>query len=293
MLRSMTGFGAASSEADDYAFRIEMRSVNHRHLLVKTRASFEFGGIEGDLERLVKKRLSRGSVTVFLNASRAAEGAAPALDVELARRYRDQLVGLGEELGLSGDVSLESLVSMPGVIAANGDGVTQSELYTKRILALATEALDGLLEMRTIEGEALAKDVRKHADALSKIVVRIAKRMPVVVRTHQRQLEHRVGELLGGHDAVESKDIAREVAMLADRLDVSEELARLESHLEQLGLLLDKGGAIGRKLDFLVQEIFREINTIGSKCSDSKVAHWIVDAKTSAERMREQLQNVE
>lgn len=293
MLRSMTGFGAASSEVDGYAFRLEIRSVNHRHLLVKTRASFEFGGLEGELERLVKKRLARGSVTIFLSVTRASEAAAPALDLALARRYRDELRDLGAELGIPCDVSLEALVALPGVVSANGEGVGDPQRYTRHVLAMAGEALAALVEMRSAEGVALARDVARHAAALDKVVARIAKRMPGVVRAHQRQLERRVGELLDGRHAVESRDIAREVAVLADRLDVSEELSRLGSHLQQLETLLAKGGPIGRKLDFLVQEIFREVNTIGSKCSDSKVAHWVVDAKTSAERMREQLQNIE
>ena len=117
--------------------------------------------------------------------------------------------------------------------------------------------------------------------------------MPSVVKTHQKTLQKRVNELLDGRQSIATTDIAREVAMLADRLDVSEELSRLKSHLTQLDVLIAKGGRLGRKLDFLVQEVFREINTIGAKCSDAKVAHWVVDAKTHAERLREQVQNVE
>jgi uncharacterized protein (TIGR00255 family) len=147
--------------------------------------------------------------------------------------------------------------------------------------------------MREAEGRSLEEDLRKNGTAIERIVARIERRMPQVVREHQRTLRRRVTDLLENRQGLSQTDLAREIALLADRLDVSEEIARLKSHLTQLVEFLDRGGAIGRKLDFLVQEIFREVNTIGSKCSDAKVAHWVVDAKTHAERLREQAQNVE
>lgn len=291
MLRSMTGFGAASSEVGGLALRVEARSVNHRHLQVKVRVASELVALEGEVERLVRKRLSRGAVTVNLTVARMETSLVPALDVEAAARYRGEIERLQGRLGIGGNVPVEALLSLPGVVSTE---LSSDSLAGRgrQVLELVGEGLDALIEMRGVEGAALEADIRRQLTAIAKLVGRIEKRMPTVVRTHQRNLRKRVTELLNG-TPLEPSDLAREVALLADRLDVGEELARLASHLDQFTNLLDKGGAIGRKLDFLTQEVFREMNTIGAKCSDSKVAHWIVDAKTHAERVREQVQNLE
>lgn len=293
MLRSMTGFGAATREEGDLVLHAEIRSVNHRHLLVKSRLTGEFSFLESEVEAQVKKKLGRGSVTVNLSYTRSRGSEVASLQPEVARRYQAEIAKLAQHLDVDGSVSMDTLLSLPGVIAASDDGATESKRAQRAVLGAIEEALTRLVEMRETEGAAISADLTKHAAATSKLVERIEKRMPNVVRTHQKNLEKRVHELLDGRQAVSSNDIAREVAVLADRLDVSEELSRLESHLTQLHALIEKGGRIGRKLDFLVQEIFREINTIGAKCSDAKVAHWVVDAKTHAERLREQVQNVE
>jgi len=148
--------------------------------------------------------------------------------------------------------------------------------------------------MREAEGEALRADLVKHARALARLTARIEKRMPTVVRAHQQSLKQRIELLLDGRVDVQGPELARELAVIADKGDVSEEVARIASHLEQLDGLLDGAQrAVGRRLDFLVQELFREVNTIGSKCGDAQVAHWVVEAKTVVERLREQVQNVE
>jgi len=289
----MTGFGASTREEGELSLHAEVRSVNHRHLLVKTRLTGEFSFLEGDVEALVKKRLGRGSVSVSLAPTRAAGAVRAKIQPDVARRYHAEIAGLAKSLGVSGEVSLDTLLSLPGVIAGAESDPADSKRLQRAVLGTIEQALTRLVEMRETEGAAIAADLTKHAAATSKLVERIGKRMPGVVRTHQKNLEKRVNELLDGRQSVSSADVAREVALLADRLDVSEELSRLESHLAQLDALIAKGGRLGRKLDFLVQEIFREINTIGAKCSDAKIAHWVVDAKTHAERLREQVQNVE
>jgi len=291
MLRSMTGFGAAGSEGGSLSLRVEIRAVNHRHLQVRSRLGSDFVALEAEVERLVRKRLQRGSVTLHLAATRPRGAAARALDVETAERYRDELMALSARLGLPEKPSLQTLLALPGVVAA-GDGGELSQADEKRILKLVDEALSHLIEMREVEGRAIEADLTKQSAALAKIVERIEKRMPGVLTAHRKALAKRVDELMGKHELAPA-DLAREIALLSDRLDVSEEVDRLRSHLAQLSSLLAKGGAIGRKLDFLVQEVFRELNTIGSKCSDAKVAHQVVDAKALAERLREQVQNVE
>jgi uncharacterized protein (TIGR00255 family) len=147
--------------------------------------------------------------------------------------------------------------------------------------------------MREVEGKSLLADLRKNAKKVASLVATIEKRMPVVVREHHESLRKRVEELLDGRVSVRSEDLARELALIADRMDVGEEITRIKSHVDQWESLLAKGGAVGRQLDFLVQELLREANTIGSKCNDAPVAHAVVELKTLIERLREQVQNVE
>jgi uncharacterized protein (TIGR00255 family) len=292
MLRSMTGFGASTSAAARKpALRVEVRSVNHRHLAVKIRLPEGQAALEADVEKRVRARCARGSVSVNISAEVQAGAEGVSIDHELAGRYGKELEGLARKLGMSSELSLEALLALPGVVGlgrSNGVALDQREL-----LRLVDEALEHMLEMRTAEGQALAADLRKNARALEQLAARIAKRMPRVVRAHRKSLEERVSELLGDKFTLSQGDLAREIALLADKLDISEELSRLESHMQQFESFLKKGGRVGRQLDFLVQELFREVNTIGSKCSDATIAHWVVEAKACVERLREQVQNVE
>jgi uncharacterized protein (TIGR00255 family) len=292
MLRSMTGFGAASSEADGASLRVEVRSVNHRHLSVKTRLPEALAALEPEIEERVRSKCERGTVSVSLAWERGEDAALARVDHEAARRYARELADLAGELGIPAALSLDTLVTLPGVVSESAAGVDGSRARAA-VLELVEEALARMLAMRAAEGAALASDLRGNARALEKLAERIRKRVPGIVRSHRTALAKRVQALLGGKTPVTGADLAREIALLADKLDVSEELARLASHLGQLETFLARGGRIGRQLDFLVQEIFREVNTIGAKCSDATVAHWVVEAKTRVERLREQVQNVE
>jgi uncharacterized protein (TIGR00255 family) len=288
----MTGFGAASGEGAGVVVQVEARSVNHRHLQLKVRLPPELGALEPRIDSLVRKQLERGSVTVNVTLARSS-GEDLSIDTAVAERYAGQLRRLAEMLDLEGGIPLASLLSLPGVVAADTSrGRTTSQF--KVVLAAVVGALEGLVEMRQREGTALEKDLLKHVAALRKLTAKIGARVPTVVRAAQDGLKKRIAVLLDGRVDVESADLAREIALLADRGDVSEELARLASHLDQLDARIrENGGAVGRQLDFLVQELFRELNTIGSKCGDAKLAHWVVEGKTSVERLREQVQNVE
>ena len=296
MIRSMTGFGAAASDPGDaargIALRVEIRSVNHRFLQVKVRLPAELAPLEHAVEERVRKRLKRGSIAIHVAFAEPGALKAASVNRELALSYRDLLAGLSRELDLAGEVEIGHLVALPGVIGGEVDD-RQLQLGGRSLMRSIDQALEALREMRAAEGEALERDLRRNAAAVDKVGARIERRMPGVVRRHHATLRKRVGELLGSGEPVPPADVAREVALLADRMDVSEELSRLASHLEQLGKLLDRGGDLGRKLDFLVQELFREANTVGSKCNDARVAHDVVELKTLIERLREQVQNVE
>lgn len=288
----MTGFGAAQVVAEGLTVKAEVRSVNHRHLQLKLRLPAEAAHLEPELDGVVRGKLARGSVTVFVHIGREGRAAAARLDEDVAAAYADRLRAMAERLGLEGGVRLESVLSLPGVVAGRDD-LEADPRIEKLVRKALEEALSELIGMRENEGAAMADDLKKHAARIAKLRARIDKRMPKVVKEHQASLKKRVEDLLAGGSSLDPKDLAREIALLADRLDVSEEVSRLEAHLGQLDGLLDEGGSIGRKLDFLAQEFFREANTIGSKCSDATVTHMVVDLKTNIERLREQVQNVE
>ena len=291
MIRSMTGFGAAEGERGGQAVRVEVRSVNHRHLQVKVRLPADMLQEESDLEALVKKRLSRGSVTVSVAAERAHRPGDVHLDASLARRYARLLKELGRETGVEGKVALETIARMPGVFSE--EQPKRPRGTGKLLRETLAEALDGLVIMREKEGAYLARDLAKNLKTVDRIAGRIARRMPGVVRDHFQATLRRATDILGGKWNLDAADLSRELALLADKLDVSEEVTRLASHVDQMRGLLEHDTAGGRRMEFLIQELLREVNTIGSKCNDAQVAHLVVDLKTHIERLREQVLNVE
>jgi uncharacterized protein (TIGR00255 family) len=247
--------------------------------------------LERDAEARVRGRLSRGSVTLHVSAERMHRGEAVRFDESAARRLFGELKQLSDELETA-PPTLGEILRLPGVVETADDSGPLEDL-AKLALTAVDEALDELVVMREREGQAMAKDLLQNAAALAELRTRIEGRMPQVVEHHHAALKKRLVELLDGAHPVADADLAREIAVLADRTDIAEELTRLVSHLEQLEALFASVKPVGRQLDFLVQELHREVNTIGSKCNDATVAHWVIEAKTCVERMREQVQNVE
>lgn len=292
MIQSMTGFGAAAVDDDGAAVRVEIRAVNHRFLQVKVRLPMDYGDLEPEIDAAVRGVIERGSVTITVSLQPRTEASAVRLDLEVARQYQKSLAKLARELSIDGDIPLASLIALPGVIAAPEDG-EKHERDERLVMKCVKDALATLGEMRSAEGRSLARDLDKNSRSIAKAVAKIEKRMPVAVKEHHKALARRVSELLEGRTAVQPGDLAREVALIADRMDVSEELTRLKSHLDQWATLLGSAKPVGRQLDFLVQELLREANTIGAKCNDAEVAHAVVELKTWIERLREQVQNVE
>ncbi|HEV8112528.1 MAG TPA: YicC/YloC family endoribonuclease [Planctomycetota bacterium] len=292
MIRSMTGFGVAAVAKGGISARVEVRSVNHRYLQVKARLPSDLGTLEPGLEAIVRESLDRGSVSISASVEREAEARTARVNADVARYYQKTLAALSKDLGLRDGLSVETLVGLPGVLGS-GDDDRERRREDELVLDAAKKAVAALVQMRGKEGKSLLADLRKNAKGVAVLVGTIGKRMPVVVREHHENLKKRVEELLGGRQPVRPEDLSRELALIADRMDVGEELTRLSSHLDQWESLLGKGGAVGRQLDFLVQELLREANTIGSKCNDAAVAHAVVELKTLIERLREQVQNVE
>lgn len=291
-MRSMTGFGAASIAREGRTLRAEVRAVNHRFLQLKLRVPAEFGALEPEIEKAVRARVERGALSLSVHAVGSGGARTPRVDFAAAARYRVELERLAREIGLEPRLDLATLVGLPGVLSGDVDEA-ELERESRDVLALVEQAVDALEQMRAREGEALARDLMRSADTIAEIAARIAQRVPTAVAEQHAALKLRVAELLAERPAPSDADLARELALIADRGDVHEELARLESHIAQLRHLLASQGPVGRQLDFLVQEFLREANTIGSKAGDAQVAHRVVELKTWIERLREQVQNVE
>jgi uncharacterized protein (TIGR00255 family) len=295
MLRSMTGFGAAAATAGGAEARVEIRAVNHRHLQVKSRLPQALSHLEPQIEAAVRAKLSRGSVTVGVDVDRPRVSAAR-IDAKALRGWCEEIARASKAAGLEAEYGLDTLLGLPGVLASNVDD-DRAEADEALVMGALTGALEGLDAMRAREGKALAADLRKNGKAIQQIAKRIDKRMPFVVKEQHAALKKRLAELLegapkGGRTPSDA-DLAREVALLADRMDVAEELTRIASHVAQLEALVAGDAPAGRPLDFLVQELLREANTIGSKCNDAEAAHLVIELKTLVERLREQVQNVE
>jgi uncharacterized protein (TIGR00255 family) len=287
----MTGFGAGHGASGGEELDVEVRSVNHKFCEVKIRAPRELAALELDAAKAVKERLARGGVEVSLRRPGPAGGLAPRVDVALAESYARAFAEIAARLGLSGGPTLADVLGADGVVRLEERAVDVEAARLALREALGA-ALDALVAMRAREGEALGKDLSGRLAHVEELVGRVAELVPAAIAAHEARLQERVQELARGV-TLDPARLAQEIAILADRTDVTEEITRLRSHVGQVRALLSSGEPAGRKLDFLVQEMHREVNTIGSKSQSAEIATAVVEMKAEVERMREQVQNVE
>ncbi|MGZ3416765.1 MAG: YicC/YloC family endoribonuclease [Polyangiales bacterium] len=289
-MKSMTGFGVGEAQTPAGRLVVEVRAVNHRFLDVRVRAPRELGDLVAYAEQLGRERLARGRVEVAIRLE-ASGGQAVSLDVDRARGAYTALCALRDELAPGSEVPLSLLAAVPDLFAP----ATEKERETMRTSCKEAfdRAVQALERMRVGEGRALADDLRTRLASVRRSADSIAARAPQVVDLTQKRLKARLQRLLGSEVPLDAGRLEQEIALLADRSDVTEELTRLSSHCTQFEALFDSSEACGRRLDFLLQEMVREVNTIGSKAQDAEVAHLVVEAKSELERMREQVQNVE
>lgn len=286
----MTGFGVGEAPTPVGRLVVEVRAVNHRFLDVRVRAPRELGDLVAYAEQLGRERLARGRIEVGIRVE-SSGAQAVALDIDRARAAYQALCRLRDELSPNTEVPLSLLAAVPDLFAPS----TERERETMRAACKdaferAAVALEG---MRAEEGRALVDDLRQRLEAVRRAADGIASRAPQLVELYQKRLKQRLARLVGSDLPVDPGRLEQEIALLADRSDVTEELTRLSSHCSQFEALFDSRDACGRRLDFLLQEMVREVNTIGSKAQDAEVAHLVVEAKSELERMREQVQNVE
>ena len=294
MIRSMTGFGRSEVTGDTLTVTVEARSVNHRHLDVAVRLPNAWAALDVDVRRLVQARIERGRVDVNVQVGplTSVSSRAVRVDATLARRYVDQARQLADELGLAADVPLGWVLERPGVLELTDAPPVAAAAVWPLVAEALGRALDELIERRSVEGAALASELRALAGSLGASVDQMAARAPVASARREERLRERMTALLAGSPIDESR-IATEVAVWATKTDVTEELARLRVHLEEFGLMLAKGGSVGRQFDFLIQEMNREVNTVASKVDDLDLSQAALGAKGLLEKIREQVQNLE
>ncbi|HEU4383307.1 MAG TPA: YicC/YloC family endoribonuclease [Anaeromyxobacteraceae bacterium] len=291
MIRSMTGFGTGRGESAGEEVDVEIRSVNHKYCEVKVRLPRELAALETELVRQVKERLARGSVEVTVRRGTSRGARVPRVEAALAAEYASAFHTLAQQLGLPGEVTLGQVLAAEGVVTLEERAADLAAARAAAAQALS-RALDALAIMREREGEALARDLEARLRTLEGWLARVAAAAPLSVEQQRARLQDRVQELARGH-VVDAARLATEVALFADRVDVAEELTRLRSHLSQVRSLTAGREPAGRKMDFLVQEMHREVNTVGAKSQSAEIAAAVVEMKAEVERMREQVQNVE
>ena len=288
----MTGYGRAVQTIDGREITVELRSVNNRYLDCTVKLPRMFSFAEDSVKNRVKAAVSRGKVDVYIGVN-----AAQAADVQVAvnrpvlESYLAALRQIESEYGVRDDVTVMSLARLPDVFSVEKTEEDEQKL-TQDILSVAEEAISRYNTMRETEGAALEADLRSRAATILERVTLVEQRSPATVAEYRERLRQKMQEVLQ-NTAIDEGRILQEAAIYADRIAVDEETVRLRSHLAQLGDMLTKGGAIGRKLDFLLQELNRETNTIGSKCNDLELSNIVVEMKAELEKIREQTQNIE
>jgi uncharacterized protein (TIGR00255 family) len=292
-MNSMTGFGRASRRDRDLDIEVEARSVNHRFLNVKVGVPDGVARFEVELEQLVRSRLSRGSVTVSVTM-KSHDDAQALPDVDRVRAYADRIEQIRKKLRLKGAVTIETLLAIPHLWNSDDHASDDAERVWPEIHKLAVKAIDDLAAARAKEGKAIEKDVVARLDAIAACAKKIEARAPAVLAAYQKKLEERIDGILASKGlSVGQADLVKEIALFADKIDISEELQRLRSHVDQFRKAVHEAGPLGRKLDFTIQEMVREINTLGSKASDAEISVLAVQVKSELEKLKEQAENIE
>lgn len=292
MVRSMTGFGRAKAQIDSLDITVEIKSVNHRYFEFSARLPRSYNFLEEKLKSFLAQNISRGKVEISVMVEDNSENATVVeINREYANAYISALKNLSKEYKIKNDIKVSSFVGNNDLFKIRRQ-VAEDEVILNAVLTVAEEALNNFIEMRTAEGERLLNDVKSRLKFILEKVEFIEKRSPETVNIYKNRIEQKVKELLED-TTIDEQRILTEVAIFADKVAVAEETVRLRSHIQQFESLLTDEQPVGRKLDFIVQEMNREANTIGSKVTDSVLAHKVVDIKSEIEKIREQIQNIE
>lgn len=291
-LKSMTGYGRAESHSQGRAWTVEVKSVNNRFLDAKVKLPRNYAALEDNIRKKFGTYHQRGRVDLTVSVSGDFSDLVTVdVDVKLAKTYRKRLVELANELGIDSRIDLSMLMSLPDIVIKEQQQEDLDDIWPTLEKAVE-DALGQCQDMRMREGEALTDELTERLSLFTEVLDAIEQRLPIIRAERESGLKERLDKLLGTID-LDPARLAQEVAILADKSDVTEEMVRLRSHISQFAHLLESSEAVGRKLDFLIQEFLREVNTIASKINDAENAHKTVALKSELEKMREQVQNIE
>ncbi len=289
----MTGFGRGENIDDNRQFAVEIKSVNHRYNDIIVKMPKHLSYLQDNIKKLIKTKIKRGRIEVYIHLININE---TEFDVKpnncLAKSYINALNNLCDEFNLKKEFSIDLLVGFPEILKLEKIKQDEDEIWICLEKALEI-ALDKMIEMRTNEGKQLAYDIENRGKKINNLINEIEKRAPEVVLEYKDKLKERIGKLLLDEYEIDETKLANEVAFYADKSNITEEIVRLYSHIEQLNKTIQSNIPVGRKLDFLVQEMNREINTIGSKAGDTVIRNNVIEVKSELEKIREQIQNIE
>ena len=292
LIKSMTGYGRAVETVNGREFTVELRSVNNRYLDCSVKLPRTLNYAEDAIKQAVKASVSRGKVDVFISMkTEAGEDVKVSLNEAVLTGYLDAMHQMVEKFGVSDDISVSTVSRLPDVFSIERPEVDEEQLLAD-LLSVVAKALEGYDAMRCTEGAAMEQDLRSRGNTILELVAQVEQGNAQTVIDYRARLEAKLQEVLA-NTAIDESRILTEAAIFADKVAVDEETVRLRSHLQQMDTMLTTGGAMGRKLDFLLQEMNRETNTIGSKCTDVRLARIVVDIKAELEKIREQTQNIE
>lgn len=291
MIKSMTGYGRAKLSKDDREYQIEIKSVNHKYLDISVRIPKQLSYLEETIKKEIAKKVKRGKIDVFVTfENNSLEGKEIKINTELAKAYIDELKKLAEKENILSDIQVTEISKYPDVL--NIQSSQDDEKITEEVLETVTIATDNLVQMRETEGNKISEDLLKRLNIINKKVEEIAKLSTGLIEEYVVKLENRIKEILKNQEIDESR-LAQEVVIYADKCSIEEEVTRLKSHISQFKELINSDDAVGKKLDFIIQEMNRETNTIGSKANNLEITNGVIDIKTEIENIREQVQNIE
>ncbi len=294
MLNSMTGYGGADGQLDGICYAVEIKAVNNRYLKTIIKLPEPIAFLEDDIDKLLRKSLSRGTINCVVRLKGVSASALFEIDDMALRAVVERLSAVGSSVGVGGTIDLASLLTLPGVVRPVLPAEEEVEQVREIVLSITKEAIGKLQQMRVAEGQFLEADLKGNCQAMARELEAIRLKSDGVINEYARRLRRRVDALLAEAKLkLDEETLAREVAVLADRSDISEEIARLDAHLQQFEQICETEGQAGRRLDFLSQEMLREANTMASKAADADIVRRVVDMKCLIERLKEQIQNVE
>ena len=294
MLNSMTGYGGADGQLDGICYAVEIKAVNNRYLKTIIKLPETIAFLEDEIDKCLRKNLARGTINCVVRLKGVAANDLFEIDEVALRSVVARLSAVNSSVGIDGTIALASLLGLPGVVHPILPDEEESRKVREVVLQITQEAIDKLKQMREAEGKFLEADLKGHCEAMARELDNIRQRSDGVIKEYAKRLRKRVDALLAEAKLkLDEETLAREVAVLADRSDIAEEIARLDAHLEQFRQICETEGQAGRRLDFLSQEMLREANTVASKAADAMIVRCVVDMKCLIERLKEQIQNVE